>query len=353
VDTKKISLYWQCQLSGWFTASLYWLYTAYAGNNNFNAWQGLINFIFDIATGILLTHVYRNYVLRHRWRYLELRSLLARIVPAIMLLALTYMLATTGRLYITGALFNKSEWIPFSAFFKETWLTILMTGIRLMAIWILAYHLFQYAQKEIIIAKENARLTVIAKDAELARLASQLNPHFLFNSLSNIKFLAAEDPKGARRAIDLLSELLRSSLYGSQEHLVPLKKEIELVKDYLELQKLRFEERLQSIISFTGVTESVLVPPLCIQILVENAIKHGIEKRKEGGMITISCGCEENILTIDVCNSGILDTSSTGNGLGLKNITERLQLQFGSKGSLVIRQLTEEEVQAILKIPVA
>lgn len=119
-----------------------------------------------------------------------------------------------------------------------------------MSVWILAYHLYHYAQREISAVKENARLTIMTKEAQLNNLSAQLNPHFFFNSLNTIKFLVEEDPGAARRAIDLLSDLLRSSLYRKDDMLITLQQEIDLVKDYLELEKLRYEERLQTTIKF-------------------------------------------------------------------------------------------------------
>jgi LytS/YehU family sensor histidine kinase len=164
---------------------------------------------------------------------------------------------------------------------------IFVAGVRLMSIWLLAYHLYQYEQREIRITKENARLAIITREAQLNNLSAQLNPHFLFNSLNNIKALVIENPESARRGIDLLSDILRTSLYSGDMMLTSINNEIELVKDYLELEKLRFEERLQFAIKVDDELLKIAILRLSVQTLVENAIKHGISKQKDGGLVSI------------------------------------------------------------------
>jgi hypothetical protein len=267
---KRLSLYWKCQLAGWSAASLYWAYTGWQGQGFL--WSlAILYFVSDLALYILLTHAYRTIVLQQGWHRLPLQQLLPKIVFAALMLALVFMLTTLGKLYLLR------EWVTglaqsFPAFFQHNWLAVLMAGLRLMTIWVLAYHLYHYAQREIIIARENARLEVISKDAQLNNLSSQLNPHFFFNSLNNIKSLIIENPAAARRAVDLLAALLRSSLNDRDKLLVTLSEELDLVKDYLELEKLRLEERLQAQLSIDETLLNQQVPRLCIQTLVENAI---------------------------------------------------------------------------------
>jgi LytS/YehU family sensor histidine kinase len=306
----------------------------------------------DIVVGILLTHGYRYFALKAKWDQLKLKPLVGRITPAIIVLALLYMLLITGKLYLARLWLLPGFNNPISEFFIVNWLTIFITGTRLMSIWVLAYHLYHYAHREITTAKENARLLVVAKEAQLSNLAAQLNPHFFFNSLNNIKFLVIENPMAARRAIDLLSDLLRNSLYGKSDKLVLAKEELSLVKDYLELETLRFEERLQVNIIAEEAIEGSYIPPLCIQTLVENAIKHGIEKRKNGGLLEVKAGKKKGYIEINVQNPGKLNNTGQP-GLGLKNLEERLLLQYNGKATCSIKELPGEKVLATLLIPVA
>ena len=347
-----ISLYWKCQVIGWAVASFYWGYAAFIGGN-FKIGQGIADFISDVLIGILLTHCYRNFVLQKKWHTFDLKALIPRVAVAILILSLLYMVLVIAKLYLIRSSLNTDFIISFSEFFKTGWLTVFITGTRLMSIWVLAYHLYHYAQREISTAKENARLSIIAKEAQLDNLSAQLNPHFFFNSLNNIKFLVEENPNAARRAIDLLSDLLRNSLYAKDDKLIPLKDEINLVKDYLELEKLRFEERLQINISIEEKCLALLIPPLSIQALVENAIKNGIDKIKDGGLIEISVQGQEGFLHISVQNPGKLSTENQSIRLGIKNLRERLRLQYNGKAILKIEELSDEKIVATILIPIA
>lgn len=349
---KKISmsLYWKCQLVGWIIAGLYWAFgpPLEAG---FNWLQAGLDFAGDLVICILLTHSYRNLVLRLNWHTLSLRSLIPRIIPAIFLLGTAFMLVITLKLYIVRVYAVKGFTLSLAEFFVFSRQTLFITGIRLMSIWVLAYHLYHYAQREINTARENARLSVIAKEAQLNNLSSQLNPHFFFNSLNNIKFLVLENPSSARRAIDLLCDLLRNSLYNKTDKLIPLKDEMNLVNDYLELEKLRFEERLQTKILIDPLLSGLLIPPLSVQCVVENAVKHGISKKKEGGLIEIEIKRESDFLKIAVQNPGTLNSQDKA-GLGIKNLTERLLLQYNGKASFAIEAIAAEKVLTTISIPV-
>ncbi len=220
----------------------------------------------------------------------------------------------------------------------------------LMSIWLLAYYGYHYAQREINATRESARLAIIAKDAQLNNLTAQLNPHFFFNSLNNIKAQVIDNPQAARRAIDLLSEVLRTSLYNRDTTLITVQQEMALITDYLELEKMRFEERLQTHIEVDETITGAAILPLSIQTLVENAIKHGIARRKAGGRITITVQRNGHGLQATVQNPGTLQTPATG-GLGLKNLAERLLLQFNGKASLQLTQPTPETVVATITMP--
>lgn len=346
-----LSLYWKCQLTGWSMASLYWGYQG-ALTGKFIFPVALIYFFSDVFLYILITHLYRNFALHNGWHKLDLRRLVIRMIPAVAVLGVAYLLVTTGKTYALRSWFYEGPVGSFKQFFWENWPAILMAGFRLMMIWVLAYHLYHYAQREINIVKENARLALISKEAQLSNLSSQLNPHFFFNSLNTIKCLVIEDPQQARRAIDLLSELLRNALYVRDDKLVSLKEEIGLVKDYLELEKLRLEERLRVHIDTDPHALQYYVPPFSVQSLVENAIKHGIDKRKDGGLIALTIKNGGDFIDICIQNPGSLDHGQNG-GIGLKNLQERLQLQFEGKASFSIKENEPGNILATISIPIA
>lgn len=343
----RISLYWKCQLIGWSFVSIYWAYTVYT-RDNYDIFYTLLNYVLDISIGVFLTHMYRRFALKAKWSSLPIKHLLIRLVPTILLLAVLYVLMNNLKWYaywtfIAGEDKNLWESIIY-------WDPILLTGLRLMSIWILAYHLYHYYQKEVITAKENAKLSLITKQAQLDNLSAQLNPHFLFNSLNSIKSLVIENPNVARRAIDLLSDLLRSSLYEKDKDLIPIKNELSLVYDYIELEKMRFEERLQL---KTNIDEGVInykIPTLSIQLLVENAIKHGIDLKVGGGVVFLKIKKKDSNIYITVENPGVINRNNSV-GLGLKNLKKRLEIQYKGKASFSLTENENNHVCAEIIIP--
>lgn len=345
----RLSLYWKCQLIGWAVASLYWSYVGFTGTR-FSYMLAVIHFVADMVMYIGLTHLFRTISKRYGWQHLAPGPLLVRIIPATVLLGIGYLFLTAAKTYLLRRMFEQDYADSWSSYFDAQWQVLLVTGIRLMAIWVLAYYLYQYAQREIRATRESARLALIAKDAQLDNLAAQLNPHFFFNSLNNIKALVLADPQAARRAIDLLSDLLRTSLYRRDVPQIPLRDELTLINDYLELERMRFEERLQVEIHVDDSLLSAPVLPLSIQVLVENAIKHGISQRKEGGTIRIAVAKSDANLLISVSNPGHL-SAGPANGLGLKNLRERLQLQYNGAAVFWLKELPEGVVCAQIKLP--
>ncbi len=330
--------------------SLYWGFSAYF-NGNFIWGLGLADLILDVSIGITLTHLHRNFALKKGWNKLNLKILVPRIVLSVLVLSVLYVFLIVGKLYLVRLFILKSSTVSFFEFFKSAQLQIFITGVRLMSIWVLAYHLYHYSRLELETVKENARLSIVIKEAQLNNLSAQLNPHLLFNSLNSIKFLVLENPHSARRAIDLLSELLRNSLNSNIGRLVSLNDEINLVNDYLELEKIRFEERLQINIETRLNLSEHLILPLSIQSLVENAIKHGIEKRKNGGYISVTVEEENDFIKISVQNSGKLSNEIKDSGIGLNNLRERLLLQYNGKASFEIGNREDETVLATILIP--
>lgn len=345
---KYISLYWRCQLLGWGTVSIYWAYVVFF-RDDYGYFYTFLNYVLDIGIGIFLTHLYRFIALKLNWKSLRLRELFVRIVPSIMIMAVLYALLVNLKWHYFWVLIGGKDVNIWRSLIY--WDPVLITGLRLMSIWILAYHLYHYYQKEIETARQNAELSIIAKQAQLDNLAVQLNPHFLFNSLNSIKSLVIEDPKTARRAIDLLSDILRSSLYEKDATLITVKDELSLVNDYIELEKVRFEERLNMSLLMDDALGNCLIPPLSIQLLVENAIKHGIDKRIHGGTITLSIQKRKEQLEIIVQNPGNIVDKGSETGIGLKNLSKRLRLQYNGEASLTLKNETEDQVTATLLIP--
>jgi len=348
----KSLLYWLCQLTGWCLVSLFWLYIALF-RDDFKMSHAIINFFFDIAICIAITHAYRTLAIRRKWNELGLKKLIWKVIPALLLLSVVFMLLMNLKMsaYIY---FVNSQSDSISKFFVWNplfvWNPVLITGLRHMTIWLLAYHLYHYYQKEVDTTRENAQLSIIAKQAQLDNLSAQLNPHFLFNSLNSIKSLVIENPNVARRAIDLLSDLLRSSLYEKDKDLITIKDELALVKDYIDLEKLRFEERLQLKTNIDDEVINYKIPTLSIQLLVENAIKHGIDLKVGGGIIYLKIKKKDSNIHITVENPGVINQNKSV-GLGLENLKKRLEIQYKGKANFSLTETENDRVSAEILIP--
>lgn len=190
------------------------------------------------------------------------------------------------------------------------------------------------------------------KKKQLLLLQSQLNPHFLFNALNSIKALTNSDPEKAREAIVLLSELLRKSLNTTTNIFINIDEEIATVKDYLALEKLRYGDRLKFKIVIEHESKNTLVPSMSLQLMVENAIKHGINKLMDGGQINIHIYEKEKKLYIDVSNPGQIETNKLERGIGTQNIIENLNLLYGDAGHFSIKNENNQTVIAQLIIPI-
>ena len=349
-NNQHISLYWKCQFAGWTIASLYWTLAGVL-HGGFDWGLGLLQLVTDILLYVLITHGYRNFALRNKWQDLPLNGLMVRMLIAIPVMGIVYTAVTLLKLYGIRTLFLNYEPQSLALFFRLNVLDILIAGIRLMAIWLLAYHLYHYAKREIRLAGENAALELSFKQAQLNNLSAQLNPHFLFNSLNTIKSLIYTRPDSAGRGIDLLSELLRNGLYRGKSMLVPLREEIEMVKDYLELESLRLEERLSFELNNEITAADIRIPRLTLQTLVENAVKHGVSNEKEGGEISISMAVANGFLGIRVLNPGILNTEEKTAGIGLQNLKDRLDISYKGKAAFRLFQ-HGKQVCAEVQIPV-
>ncbi|MBQ4821691.1 histidine kinase [Aquimarina sp. MMG016] len=199
---------------------------------------------------------------------------------------------------------------------------------------------------------EKSKLNASLKQAKLNTLKSQINPHFMFNSLNNIRGLMLEDVDKSREMLTKLSEMLRYSLTKNDVNAISLEEELEMVDNYIDLSKIQFEDRLEYRKDIHPETLTIPIPPMIIQLLVENGIKHGISNLKSGGKIVVKTKLIEGILLIKVINSGILSISKNTTRLGLQNIQQRLQLLYGNKASFSLNEI-ESEVVADIKIPIA
>lgn len=328
MDTKRF--YWLAQLIGW-TA-----YCALVGMSVYNRDASLINSVFIInlliviVSGVVVTHLQRLVFIRLGWLDLKLPQLLPRLLLSSVLsaFAIAFIDITTDRITNLNGIGSK----PFSSLDA---LVGVLAVLLLVLFWNAIYFTFHFFQQSRHQEISNLQLKASNRESELKNLRSQLNPHFLFNSLNSIKALVDMDPAKAKQSVTTLSNLLRQSLVLGKENLVSLESELDLAKNYLELEKIRFEERLKVEWLLTPGMEGFEIPPFTLQMMVENAIKHGISNLKDGGIVRVEVYEEDEYVVIRVTNSGNLK-GVTDLGLGIQNIRKRLMLQYDNEAEFTI-----------------
>ncbi|CAH0336942.1 hypothetical protein FVB9288_02673 [Flavobacterium sp. CECT 9288] len=222
----------------------------------------------------------------------------------------------------------------------------------LFFLWIISYTVV----KTILLLKDNKmnrlELESTLKESQINALKGQINPHFMFNSLNNIRGLILENPMKSREMITRLSEMLRYSLTKSEINTIALEEEIEMVENFIAISKIQLEDRLQFISEIEEETLKLPIPPMIIQMLIENAIKHGISQLKNGGILLLKIKKENTNLHIQVKNTGNLSQQTGTTQLGLKNIQRRLQLIYGENATFSLNEI-ENEVVAKITLPIS
>ncbi len=249
---------------------------------------------------------------------------------------------------------NKGEW----KYEDKTDLLSIYENILLISLWFLIYIVYHYLDKSRKDQIDRLKLENTVKELELKTIKSHINPHFIFNSLNSIRALVDENPERARRAITELSNILRSSMQAEKAETVTLEKELDIVKDYLALEHMRFEERLQVEMDIDKDTLSQPVPPMMLQTLVENSIKHGISKLVNGGLVRIVADFKGDNLELLVQNTGQLNGTNgnghlnNGHGFGIKSTQDRLNLMYQGKATFEIKNIGANMVESKVTMPV-
>lgn len=272
-------------------------------------------------------------------------------------IALTYLvvglLIITGWLYL-GYMILKIVLVSnetYFTFLNDSFIARLATGILYYGVTLLIYHLIIY-NKELEAKKlSEANLNLLVKESELSVLRSQLNPHFLFNSLNSISSLTISDPDTARDMIIKLSEFLRYALKHGEREKTRLAEEIKNIELYLQIEKIRFGEKLVFEKNISGECDEGLIPNMILQPLFENAVKHGVYESTEPITIRMKCKGSKEGMRLDISNNfDPNQVSRKGAGIGLKNVKNRLQLIYG-RDDLVRVEKSENEFHVRLLIP--
>lgn len=211
-----------------------------------------------------------------------------------------------------------------------------------LSAWIFIYGFIVQSRRARKMEINNLQLQNSLKEARLNSLSSQLNPHFIFNALNNIRFVIHENPRHADRMITALSDILRHSLTADRQDKITLAEEMDVIDRYISIVKLQHEDRLAVVEDIPDVARRCLIPPMSLHLLVENAIKHGFENLRSGGTLRITATTTADRLTLQVINPvnperPLADNARRNTGTGLDNITHRLRLLYGEQAQLETR----------------
>jgi len=343
--------FWIVQLLGWGGL----VFIAYAFTPDMDGYKGSKLFYYGlIATfgiGIFATSILRSFLKRIlNFDAFDARQLL-KIFTGIVIAALIYFGLSYGFGYFSGKYSEEHVKVP--DMYKDFGIGLLLINslITIMG-WTVFYMSVKIAAKLNANRLERAELNSTLKQAQLNTLKGQINPHFMFNSLNNIRGLMLEDVEKSRDMLTKLSEMLRYSLTKNNINAISLEEELEMVDNYIALSKIQFEDRLDFIKEIDKGTLGFQIPPMIIQLLVENAAKHGISNLKSGGTIKLIAEKTEHTLCIKVINTGKLMIAHNSTQLGLKNIKQRLRLLYGVKASFLLKEVNEEVV-ATINIPLS
>lgn len=348
---RKRSLYWTLQLTGWGIFLLLSEITVFVDpieqvQEEGQAYAAYVNNAIEAIVLFFVSHFVLRAIIVHRdW----LTKQLGRVIPLLILtVAFCSLLGQAISTGIQSLLFNidlSPSGLTANILFPS------LTTLALYVIWTSVYFLYHYLESN----NRSLKYEAAMNEMHLNQLKSQLNPHFIFNALNSMRALVDEEPKKAKTAITQLSNILRNSLITDKQRVVNFKDELDTVKDYLALEGIRFEERLQVEFNIAKGSEFFEIPPMMLQTLTENAIKHGVSNLVKGGLIQISTEIANSVLTIKIRNSGKLlngaNRPKSRTGVGLVNTKERLKLIYGERATFRMYNENDTFVVAEVKIP--
>lgn len=363
---KKASRYWICQILGWLSYGLTLIFFSYILEKQLSP-VFYPRMVINILLGLGLTHLLRVFMVKKGlrppmaynqwWRILMLffayTILYSFLISSIFEIFKLYDAGRKMTHYVLPDLSFQNiitEWSP--ARVTKRFLISLVFDTPISVIWISVYMLWHFIEFSNSEAINKIKLESLIKELELKTIKSQINPHFIFNALNSIRALVDENPTRARQAITELSNILRSSIQVDKIEITSLEKELAIVKDYLALEYIRFEDRLNVVYEIEAATLQNKVPPMMLQTLVENAIKHGLSKQPGTCLIKIVSKFDQDKHVLLVQNSGVLEKVEK-DGFGLQSTRERLNILYRGMAEFEIYQCEPNQVTAKLVIPIS
>jgi len=334
--SSKTTIYWITQILGWSLLYLLVLGVNYVANTVIANTSFFIYAMEGLIFSIAATHSIRHVIIKKDWLNLTIVSIIWKSLIITTILSILF----ESFEFITTQFFPKDYYtdLEMNDVSLSKTLGSILGNIILFSIWLSFYYSYLFIEKSRTQELQNLQFTASKNEIELKNLREQINTHFLFNSLNSIKALVEIDKDEAKIAITKLSNLLRKSIQLGRHKIITIKEELDIVESYIDLEKIRFEERIHTTITASQDTYNFLIPPLMIQTLAENAIKHGLSKSIDGGILNIIIKQAEGKLHISIQNTGNLDKIGESEGIGIYNTKKRLGILFGKKAKFRIFQ---------------
>lgn len=335
--------YWLFQIIGW---GLFFIFSTYVAILLDEHSSSLLFFNLSICViGIVLTHFYRAYIIKYQWFKLVFEKLLMRIILSVVVLTLLFSLFYFALYFF----FFKGNPILLDL---DRILGAMSSIFVLLLIWNALYFFWiqvENSRKAII---EKLRMESDIKDLELRTMKASIQPHFIFNALNSIRALVDENPELARTAITQMSNILRNNI-STTKPTDTLAAEMKVVDDYMALEKIRFEDRLRYNTTIDPTLNTVLIPTMMLQTLVENAVKHGISKLEQGGEVSVEAFKQNDSMLIQIKNSGRLnhERHPQSTGFGLNASRKRLEHTYGKDATINIID-SDTQVIVTINIPI-
>lgn len=318
------------QLTGWVLA--YTLLALAVMNRPIYVPTELFYAALLVGTAALGSHIIRVlykrlFIQRAAWKQasiLAFGSVLMASISALVLVAVVFLLSKTDFAYPIP---ESQRWYVAK--------TLFINNFPNMAALLFLWSAIYFATTKV---RQLRQVNQLLQETKLEALINQLNPHFLFNAMNNIRALILEDPSRARDKLSALSDMLRYSLNKDNKVKVTLMQELQVVNDYIALCAIQFEERLTFKSDVSEDCNRALVPRMLLQLCIENAIKHGIDRLVEGGTVELTIDHDKESVHIKVSNDGILADTHSSSGIGLQNLKQRLTILYGYKANISLEQ---------------
>jgi len=338
---KKVPWFWILNIAGWF--SLFSIYSFLYNRESINEIKNLVALAITYIIGFLISIVLRLFYKKIHYQSHSIIYLTIVVIAGTLISANLWLWLDIICSYPLFGQKGLDYWLRFDYYTQNVFSHMLV-----FFLWSSSYFAIKLWKEWLNQKEKSEKAKALAESAQLQMLRYQLNPHFLFNVLNSIRALVDEDKKNAKKIITELSEFLRYSLISKNDTDIPLKNEIEAIRHYFSIEKIRYEDKLEVSIEIDPLAEDYPVLSFLLHPLVENAVKYGMQTSKMPLIIKINAFVEDNTLNVEITNSGkwikpdfetTENKKSTGTGLG--NVHQRLENAFPKRHTIKILKNTD------------